>query len=77
MIIRRIVLAVGVVILTFVARVLPAFVLPVEWSNWWLATFVGDQSEGMSTAYAAEWILIEIPILVPIGLACVWFGGKR
>lgn len=55
-------IALGVAILAFAARPLPAFVLPADWADWWFRLVMGDPSNGMGFARVAQWLFIEVPI---------------
>jgi hypothetical protein len=57
-------IAAGVAALTYVARLLPAFVLPKEWGMRWFRLVVGDPSGGMGFAYVAQWLFFEVPLLL-------------
>jgi hypothetical protein len=47
----------------YVARFLPAFVLPKELGMWWFRLVVGDPSGGMGFAYVVQWLFFEVPLL--------------
>lgn len=71
------IIAVGVAVLAFVARPLPAFFMPAMLADWWLRLVVGDPSGGMATAYAMRWMFIEVPIFTPIGIGLIACGVKE
>ena len=73
----RVLIAAGFAILAFVARPLPAFVLPAAWADWWFWLVVGDPSNGMAFAHAAYWLFIQVPIFTPVGIGLVAWGMKE
>jgi len=67
----------GIAALAYVARLLPVFVLPKESAEWWFRLVFGDPSGGMGFAYVVQWLFLEVPLLVPLGLVLILSGIKR
>jgi hypothetical protein len=70
-------IAAGIAALAYVARMLPVFVLPKEWGMWWFRLVFGDPSGGMGFAYVVQWLFMEVPLLVPVGLLLILSGIPR
>ena len=67
----------GSAALAYVARLLPVFVLPKDSAEWWFRLVFGDPSGGMGFAYVAQWLFMEVPLLVPCGLLLILSGIPR
>lgn len=73
----RLNIAAGIVALAIAGRMLPVFILQKESAEWWFRLVAGDPSNGMGFAIVAQWLFIEVPLLVPAGLLLILSGIPR